>query len=364
MHIRRLRLSNFRCFADKEFDFDGKFVVVKGKNGSGKSSLLEALFYCCYLKSFRTHLNRELVKLDQDYFFIEIEIDEKGCSNRIQVGFNDDQGKVVKYNQKQIASYRELISQFRVISVCADDLVIVSGSPEYRRDLLNYSTLLLNPSLYPMFKRYRQILEQRNSLLKQCKFTSKAILKDELLIWSEKLWMGAIEIGKIRLEYLKNLELKVNNLIREYFATGLPDLSIEFSYMRKNGVDEEKTFNQFWQEFSLKDSSRLEHELGRSFYGAHLDDFGINFYGRKAKIYASRGQQKLIVFLMKVAQLDFMRESGFPGVLLLDDFLTDFDQKNVKLGLNLLKNRDFQVFLTSPIPIDFFDLKSAFLVEI
>lgn len=367
MHIRKLKLRNFRCFSEKEFEFDGKFVVIKGKNGSGKSSLLEALFYSCYLRSFRTHLNRDLVKLDQEYFFIEIEVDEKSCLNRIQVGFNDEQGKIVKYNQKQVTSYRDLISQFRVISVCADDIIIVSGAPEFRRDLLNYSILLLNPELHFVFKKYKQILEQRNSLLKQMKFISNrtSVLNDELLIWSEKLWVETIELQKIRLAYLKQLELKVNCLIREYFGSLNPDLCVEFSYVKKNKVGEtDKTFTQFWEEFSSKEVRKLEYDLGRSFYGAHLEDFGINFYGKKAKIYASRGQQKLIVFLIKIAQLDFMREAGMPGVFLLDDFLTDFDQQNINLGLNLLKNRDFQVFLTSPLPIDLFDLNSAFLVEI
>lgn len=366
MYIRKLKLRNFRCFSEKEFEFNENFVVIKGPNGSGKSSLLEALHYCCYLRSFRTHLNRELIKLDENFFFVEIDVESDGISSQIQAGFNTDQGKVVKHNQKPITSYRELISQYRAVSVCADDTVLVSGAPEFRRDLMNYSTLLLTPDLYPVFKRYNQVLEQRNSLLKQIKFNPGLVstCSDELLIWSEKLWVESVNLQNVRVDYLKLLQDKVNALLRDYFCATEPGLQVQFSYLRKNNTKNSDLFEDFWQEFSGKDSRLLENSLGRSFYGAHLDDFSIVFYGKKAKIYASRGQQKLIVFLIKIAQLDCMADAGTPGVLLLDDFLTDFDHQNLKKGISLLKDKKFQVFVTSPISIDIFDIKDMFLIEI
>lgn len=366
VRIKRLKLRNFRCFSEKELEFDEKFVVIKGKNGSGKSSLLEALHYCCYLRSFRTHLNRELIKHNQDYFFIEIDVECNDTSNQIQVGFGNEQGKVVKHNQKPVSSYRELISQYRAVSVCADDIIVVSGAPEFRRDLMNYSTLLLNPDLYTTFRRYNQVLEQRNSLLRQIKVSPVITtgLMDELLIWSEKLWAETSELQNIRINYLSMLEDHVNLLLRSYFEATESDLQVKFSYLQKNGVGKTLTFADFWQEYEKRDSQKLENTLGRSFYGAHLDDFVIDFYGKKAKIYASRGQQKLIVFLIKIAQLDCMAEAGIPGVLLLDDFLTDFDHQNLMRGIKLLNEKKFQVFITSPIPIDVFDLKQAFFIEI
>ena len=366
MHIKKLRLRNFRCFTEKEFEFDENVVVIKGKNGSGKSSILEALHYCCYLRSFRTHLNRELIKIDQDYFFIELDVENSQITSQIQVGFGNEQGKLVKHNQKPINSYRELISQYRAVSVCADDIIVVSGAPEFRRDLMNYSTLLLNPDLYTVFRRYNQVLEQRNSLLRQIKLSTSitTTLMDELWIWSEKLWVETVALQRVRLDYLSMLENRVNQLLKGYFDALESDLQVKFSYLQKNNAGEADRFEDFWRAYAVKDSQKMENALGRSFYGAHLDDFVINFYGKKAKIYASRGQQKLIIFLIKIAQLDCMDEAGIPGVLLLDDFLTDFDQQNLKRGISILNEKRFQVFITSPISIDVFDFKQAIFVEI
>ena len=364
MFIKRLKLQNFRCFEEQEYSFSERFVVLEGKNGVGKSSILEALHYVCYLRSFRTYSNRDLIKIDKDYFFIEIDIDHDSVSDQISVGFDSAQGKVVKFNQKPILSYRDLILQYRTVSLCADDIVAVSGEPDYRRDFLNQSVLLLDPSRYSMFKTYKQIVEQRKNLLQQIRHTGGwgGQVFDQITVWSEKLWELAVEIKKMRIEYLEALEQNVNRLLAEYFCVTEPELQIKFRYLSKN-VDSQDRFNDFWPAFYEKYYSS-EVEQGRSYFGAHIDDFAIEFFGKKAKVYASRGQQKLIIFLMKVSQLDFMKSCGKPGVLLLDDFLTDFDKQNTKYGLELLERKDFQVFLTNPNSDSIFYLKNSFIVHI
>jgi len=359
--IKKLRLQNFRCFDNQNFDFSQKFIIVQGKNGSGKSSILEALHYACYLRSFRTHANRDLIKLGGNHFFIEIDVDHDIVSDQIQVGFGNQQGKVVKFNQKPILSYRDLILQYRTVTLCADDIVAVSGSPEFRRDYLNHSLLLIEPSRYGIFKRYKQILEQRNSLLLQIQRSGG--LCDQLEIWSEKLWADTVEIKKLRIEYLEALERRVNVLLSEYFFITEPELQIKFSYISKNINLKDCEFQPFWNNF-YKKFNQNEVIFGRSLFGAHLDDFGIEFYGKKAKLYASRGQQKLIIFLIKVAQLFFMSAAGKAGVLLLDDFLTDFDKQNLVFALKLLQKSDFQIFITNPDVSMKFALKKVDLVQI
>ena len=89
--------------------------------------------------------------------------------------------------------------------------------------------------------------------------------------------------------------------------------------------------------------------VGRSCFGAHLDDFAVVFQGKRARAYASRGQQKLTVFLIKIAQMMLLIEQGTGGVLLLDDFLTDFDEQRVKQCLKTLQSMPFQVFFTTPV---------------
>ena len=352
MLIQKIRLKNFRCFDDQIFDFENnKFVIITGKNGSGKSSLLEALHYSCYLRSFRTHLNRDLVNLERDYFFINIEFDLEnlGTSDQLHVGFSDAEGKVVKLNQKPIQSYKELIAQYRIVSLSEDDLRVISGAPEMRREFFDFALFLLNPDFLVQSKRYRQTLEQRNSMLGNIYARNSSSFNDELKIWSQKLWEEALPIKEARIAYLAELEIMVNELLESYFSkheADLTDLSVSFKYSSKNSPGE--TFEEFWDQHEPK-SLITELKWGRSLFGAHLDDFSISFQNKKAKIFASRGQQKLIVFLIKVAQLSMTLKHGEPGVFLLDDFLTDFDAGRLQNCLTVLQKLPFQIFITSPV---------------
>jgi len=346
--IQSISLKQFRCFQEQTFATNSRMVVVEGRNGSGKSSLLEALHYACYLRSFRTHLNRDLMQLGSDYFFIDVAFQPAQliAPEHIQVGFSAQEGKVVKHNQRPIQSYKELISQFRVVTLAADDLELINGAPELRRDFLNYAMALKDPNVLAALKQYRQVLEQRNALLLRGLRTSSPT--EEWRVWTEQLWQATTALQAWRQSYLAELEAGVNALLQEHFAQAKPaDLQVHFAYQAKNmGVGED--FAVFWERYVQK-LFQQEAEWRRSLFGAHLDDVQVVFQEKKARIFASRGQQKLLVLLIKIAQLQQLSAQGEPGVLLLDDFMTDFDHLNVERSINALKGLKYQLFLSSPV---------------
>lgn len=353
MLIQDVVIRNFRCFSEKTARFDGRVVVIEGPNGSGKSSLLEALHYCCYLRSFRTHLHKDLVSLSSDHFFLDVGFYHHATTSydRINVGFSPGEGKVVKFNERQIQSYKEIINHFRVVTLAADDLMLVHSSPELRRDFLNYALTLHNNDLIGSYKTYKTLLDQRNKFLQLS--AGGYGRRDELLTWTHELWKAGLVIQQARTAYLKKLEQEVNLLLATYFADSqTQDLTVSFDYQAKYGVDllDQAAFNDLYE----SKISFTEQDFGRTLFGPHLDDFVIYFHHKKARVFASRGQQKLLVLLIKIAQLKHLSEAGEPGVLLLDDFMTDFDADKVERSVAALKNLTYQMFISCPISPDAF----------
>ncbi|MFH1461362.1 MAG: DNA replication and repair protein RecF [bacterium] len=348
MIINNLRLKNFRCFSALDLSFDNKFVILEGDNGSGKTSILEALHYACYLRSFRTRLKRELVNFEQDHFFLQVDFEEESdfSKNQIQVGFSKNNSKIIKFNQKPVVTYKDIISRYKVISLSEDDLQLVVGAPEFRRSYLNQSLFLLNPEILTLLKEYKKILDQRNRFIainSQCKITGGR--KNELFSWTEQLWSRSYLLQNQRVEFLKKVENKINLFLEKYFSTIDSKISIELIYSKKNLKQD--SFGEFWK-FYEKDLIEKEQRWQRTLFGFHLDDFTINFKNKRARFFASRGQQKLVLFLLKVVQLLEIQENE-AGALLLDDFLTDFDINKLIGAVSLLKDQNFQFFITSPI---------------
>ena len=357
MFITQLELKNFRCFSHKIVRFTKHFVIIQGKNGSGKTSIVEALHYACYLRSFRTATNKDLIKLSSDpYFFLAIDFcDKQGDeTHRIQLGFAE-QEKVVKFDNKAVKSYKEIISRYRVVSLCENDLLLVQGAPEVRRTFLDQSLVLSEPSYLEILRKYRHILQQRNSLLLSFRDRKRTISLSESHTWAEELWKCGRKIQELRQSYLADLERGMNRMLSTSFPS-CKGLQVQFEYLMKN-VKQNESFEQFWKRYQNKEATK-EMQWGRSLFGAHLDDFSILFEEKKARVYASRGQQKLVTFLIKMAQVENLFAQGIRCVLTLDDFLTDFDKQRFTECLSLLRTLTgaSQVFITTPLasPHDFF----------
>ena len=123
MRLTHLHIKNFRCFNTLELDFTTPITLIEGLNGTGKTSLLEALHYVCYLRSFRTHIPSELVQFGQEHFFIRAQLQKEDHEqHNLQVGFSHKK-RLVKVDEKSIGSYKEILNYYRIVTLTEDDLI-------------------------------------------------------------------------------------------------------------------------------------------------------------------------------------------------------------------------------------------------
>jgi len=163
--IEKIQLNQFRCFDNATIDLDNPIVLIEGDNGTGKTSLLEALHYTCYLRSFRTHLQKELVRGNENTFFVKVLLRNQDLHHNVQVGFSHTK-RVVRIDGKAISSYKELMDYYRIISITEDDIELIKGAPELRRDFLDSALFLIDPDFLQKIKKLRKIVENRNGLLR------------------------------------------------------------------------------------------------------------------------------------------------------------------------------------------------------
>lgn len=342
MRISHIHIKNFRCFQSLDLPFDNDIALIEGINGAGKTSLLEALHYLCYLRSFRTHLPQELIQFGHDNFFIRARLQngvQQEDSYDLQVGFSNKK-RLVKVNNKSVASYKELLDYYRIITITEDDLGLIKNGPEERRLFIDQALMLENPEFLTLIKRCKDIVDNRNALLK------RGATADSYQLWTEQLWNVTHEISRARIACLASLEQEVGSLIHTYFGY---EFTISLKYLSK------KNLYDSYQEFQDHHQGLLydEQRFGRSLFGAHLDDFSIHFKDAKSKSYASRGQQKLIVLLIKIAQVRLLIRQKGSVILLLDDFMTDFDQAKAQTLLSVLAELSVQLIFTVPTPDGF-----------
>lgn len=340
MQITSLHLKNFRCFSHTVIAFEKPIVLIEGANGSGKTSLLEALHYLCYLRSFRLHSPRDLVNKGRDGFFVKAcfstSHDGSELAHEIQVGFAGKK-RVVKVDHRTISSFKELIAYYRIITLTEDDLDLIKGGPDVRRSFIDHFLLLSELEFATIVRSFRQILENRNMLLQNGSYAY-----DSYLVWTKQLWEKSRSIQILRKKILKTLEQRINVLVNQYLKTNQPIL---LNYKTKK--NEAESFDDF---LALNKSLYCEEQrYGRSLFGAHLDDFTISFQNETSKMFASRGQQKMIILLIKMAQIQELFVKKEAAVFLLDDFLTDFDYCKAKTLLDALSLLGCQLIFTSPV---------------
>ena len=337
MYIERIKLQNFRNYKELELNLNKNINVIYGDNAQGKTNILEAIFLCSFGKSFRTIKEKEIIKFNENKTLVEIFFQKKDRDGKI--GIEIGQKKQISVNGIKIKKLSELLGNLNIVLFTPDDINILKNGPANRRKFLDMMIGQLRPNYVYNLNMYLNTIEQRNNYLKQIKEENKP--ESMLDIWDEKLADYGEVIFKYRQIFIEKILKKINEI-----HSGITDKKeiLEIKYI--SNCNDKSEYIKL-----LKSRRKLDIIKGFTTKGIHRDDFMIYINGKEVNIYGSQGQNRTVVLSLKLAELNVIYEEiGEYPILLLDDFMSELDEKRRN---NFLKNiENTQVILTGTEKID------------
>jgi DNA replication and repair protein RecF len=380
MRLRYLQLDQFRSFRTLEFPVDpGGFQLI-GPNASGKSSILEAVAMLATTRSPRTSSEREIPNWESGqefglpaYVHLRGDFERADGTHRIEIGLETEEGgqrplkKRVRFDDRPVRAI-DAVGQLKTVFFSPEDVALVSGSPSGRRRYLDMAISQASRVYLRALSRYMRVLEQRNGLLRlfgrDRGTTSARRPQQELEFWDTELTAAAVEVLAFRLGALEALQARA----RPHFARLTGDESLALTYLANQWIAQlPGATTENWAEPTLAQRQELASAFGRvlraaigeemrrgvTAVGPHRDDFVVRAGGVDLGRYGSRGQQRLAVLALKLAELDLLHEAaGEAPVLLLDDALSELDVRHRAKLQEMLAAHDAQLLLTSTEELD------------
>ena len=317
--------------------------VFVGNNAQGKTNILEAITILALTKSHRVGNNPNLVQFNKKKCSIKGVIKKNQIITKLEVDIIDDQKKLIinNTNIKKVADY---ISNLNVIVFSPDDLDIIKGSPNIRRNLLNIQLSQLSKDYLNTYNQYNKLLKTRNEYLKVL-FNNNIADKDYLDIITDKLVDKAILIYKMRKEYIDFININIDNYYSE--ISGMSGIKVIYTpNIVINEYDEESIRKSLKHNFYKNYMKELNY--GMTLYGPHRDDIIFELDNNDLKYYGSQGQQKLAVLAFKLSEINiFNNYCGTNPVLLLDDIFSELDIKKRNKLLKFINKDDLQSIITT-----------------
>ena len=331
MYINKIEIKNFRNYEKQEIELNPHINIFYGDNAQGKTNILEAIFISGFGKSFRTSKEKEMIKLGEDFLEATVFYQKSDRDGKIRTVISNK--KQIDVNGIKIKKLSELIGKINLVIFTPDDIQILKSGPEKRRRFLDMMIGQLRPKYVYILNLYLKTLEQRNNYLKQIKEENKP--ESMLEIWDEKLAEYAEIICKYRTEFIEKLNSKIKEIHSEVTSNS-EEIKIEYITECNN----REIYLQL-----LKQRRKLDTIKGYTTKGIHRDDFKCIINDKEIEVYGSQGQHRTAILSLKLAELYVIYdEIGEYPILLLDDFMSELDEKRRKSFLSYIK--DTQVIIT------------------
>ena len=328
MSLERLDIHHVRNITSARLALNPRFNVFYGHNGSGKTSLLESLYLLGSGHSFRTRENTALVSYGQEALTVFGQM-SSGDSISIQKSHVSTK---VRLNQSPCRRSSDLARHMPCQIFYQDIFEIMDAGPAVRRNLLDWGLFHVKPEYNATCKDYRRVLKHRNALLKQ------GTHRRALAPWDEQLVNLSYVLDAFRAEYFELWSAAFKEVLKQ-----LTPLTCNISY--EKGWDKQHT----GQDLASILAEQFEKDAARQYThsGAHQADILFETAGTKAKQTLSRGQQKIILIAMKLAQAEFL---PVLATYLFDDVTTELDAEHIQRLFQVINHIEGQFFFTSIMP--------------
>lgn len=340
MYLNKIKIQNFRNYEEQTIELNKDINIFYGYNAQGKTNILESVFLCAFGKSFRTNKEKEMIKKGEKYANIEVEYQKKDRNGKIKINISEK--KVIYLNNIKIKKLSELLGTINLVIFTPDDINLLKNGPADRRKFIDMMIGQLRPQYIHILNNYLKTLEQRNNYLKQN-------YNDQMLeIWNEKLAELGYKIYLYRKEYIEKIKNKIKNIHSE-----ITDEKIDINYT-SDCEEIEKYLKK------LEKNKNIDKIRGYTTSGIHRDDFKIYINGEDVGVYGSQGQNRTAILSMKLAELQVINdEIGEYPILILDDFMSELDEKRISKFLSNIEN--IQVLITCTKDIDIKNRKSFYI---
>lgn len=336
MFIQKLILNNFKNNENSSIVFTKKCSVFVGKNGEGKTNILESIYYLSVFKSYFGLNDKDLVLADNDYFFLSCMYDFLEEKNQLICGFRIGEKKNIKINNKSYDKLSEHIGKFPVIFLTPFDIDLIREGSEQRRKFFDLIISTNSSEYLQKLIEYNKILEQRNKYLK-------------LISQSKNIDFSLFEVYDLKLTPHGNYIFEQRKHFIEQF---MPIFQKYYSLMASNNENAEIEYTSplFQDEFSnlLKLNFDKDLLLERTSVGIHKDDYVFKINAKESGKYASQGQLKSYVIALKLAQFEIIYQKlGVKPITLLDDIFDRLDADRSKKLMDIIKSDFFgQIVIT------------------
>ncbi|MFV0499004.1 MAG: DNA replication/repair protein RecF [Bacilli bacterium] len=342
MKIKSLVLFNYRNHLKLNMKLDDNINVIYGSNGMGKTNIIESIYFVSYLNSYRANKFNEVINFDSNFAKIHL------TSDSIYEVIISNNKKKCLLNNRVIPKQSDFIGVFKSVLFSPETIDILLKSPSQRRKYIDIFICMIDNTYIHVIKEFHYILKQRNEYLRQMMINSLTD-KKYFDILNERYVKTSLIIYRKRKLVIKELNDYAKNIFKEFFDF---DLSIKYEVQSKINFDDLES------SFINKLEIKFEQELykGNTLVGPSYDDIIFNINNRNVKFFGSKGQQRVVLISLKLAEIMVISKfTNTAPILILDDVLSELDEKRQNILFDFLSSKDLQTIITTT---DYNDIKN------
>lgn len=348
MQISELSLRNFRNHENLDLEFPVGATTIVGRNGRGKTNIVEAVHYLATLGSHRVSQDAPLIRSGEGTASISANVKKHNRQARVELTINFPGANKVLLNGNALTKTKDILGLVTTVIFSPEDLDLVKGEPSARRKFIDELSTLLTPKFSNTRSDYERTLKQRNTLLKSLgRRSPSAQARATLDAWDEQLINSGSEIIYTRLENINRIKPHILDFGAAISGDTEPLLlSYSNNWLSCEATNKNEIADLFKAE--LANRSKDEIDRGATLVGPHRDDLNIQLSNLPAKGYASHGQSWSIAIALRLAAFKTLREHDDDPILILDDVFAELDEKRRNRLISIIADVE-QTLITAAV---------------